>query len=248
MGTFAVAASPETIDRGTRLLASYAKDGEKKEETLLRIFDVAEAQQIRGTHPELAPVLKAVDQTINTLARQIDGIVAGQDQTIESLKKKLNEAIEAKTVALADAKEKTEAADAKMNEAEEKVKYAQEDALVAINEANAGRDQALRELEDARVIAKEKTASNELLLKQMASMEDDLKQAKEMSQMLRQRSEELNDLKVKYTLLENNFELQNQIHAAALDQLQAELENVKKLSEVENARIKAEYELMLLKK
>lgn len=247
MGTFAVAASPETIDRGTRLLASYAKEGEKKEETLLRIFDIAEAQQVRGTHPELAPVLKAVDQTINTLARQIDGIVAGQDQTIESLKKKLDEAIDAKVVALSDAREKTEAADLKMNEAEALANAAKEEAFAAIKAAKDEREQALRELEDARALAVEKTASNELLLKQMATMEDDLTKFKEVSQMLRQRSEELTDLKVKYNMIENNLELQTRLHEAALNQLRAELENVKKLAAAELEKVKAEYELKLAK-
>ena len=111
MANFAVAASAETIARGYKLIEAYLRKGEKQEAALVRIFDIAEKEMTRGTHPELEPQLKAVDGTIKTLIKQINGIVSGQDAQIEDVQSRLNAAIEERNAADETAKKAT--ADAK---------------------------------------------------------------------------------------------------------------------------------------
>ena len=96
MANFAVAASPETIEKANRIMEMYAQDGDKKEDILLRILDLAESESVKGTHPELEGSLRAVDGTIGVLIKQINGIVAGQDSQLSELKKRLEAALEAK--------------------------------------------------------------------------------------------------------------------------------------------------------
>ena len=186
MANFAVAASAETIERGNRLIEMYKQDGDKsKEETLKRIFDLAESESVRGTHPELEGPLKAADSTIATLIKQINGIVAGQDKQLEECKAKVDKAIADKNTALEEAKADKEAAAEREKAADEAIKKAEADIQMAetkaqgeIEKANNERDQALRERDDARTIADEKTASNDLLMRQMASMEESVEEFK----------------------------------------------------------------------
>ena len=191
MANFAVAASQDTIEKANRIMEMYAQDGDKKEDTLLRILALAEKETVRGTHPALEGSLKAVDSTIGTLIRQINGIVAGQDSQIAELKEKLDKAIEEKRTALESAKAQTEAAQAKSEAADAAIKLAQADAATAVEKANNERDQAIRERNDARTIAAEKTSSNDLLIRQMASMEADVNAH--------------NDLKIKYDALLSDY-------------------------------------------
>lgn len=60
MANFVVAASPETIEKANKIMEIYAQNGDKKEDTLLRILDLAEAESVKGTHPALEPNLKAI--------------------------------------------------------------------------------------------------------------------------------------------------------------------------------------------
>ena len=181
MPNFAVAASSTTIERGNKLLEMYSRDGEKKEDALLRILALAESEMVKGTHPEMEEKLKAVEETIGVLIKQVNGIVAGQDAQLADLKEKLDTAIEEKRGALEQAQKILEEAKIKEEEADKAIKQAsanmEEEKLKAqesIHTAEKERDQALRERDDARVIAEEKTASNNLLLKQMQGMELDV--------------------------------------------------------------------------
>ena len=124
----------------------------KKEDALIRIFDIAEKELVRGTHPELEEKLRSVDGTIEALIKQINGIVAGQDSKIDELKAKLNKAIEAKDFA---------------DEVSKK-------ASARVEEAIKERDKARQERDDARSIAAEKSRSNDLLFKQVNDMTSDL--------------------------------------------------------------------------
>ena len=65
-------------------IVSYINEADPKNEqrelALIRILEIANSEKARGTHPELEPVLAAVDQTIATLVKQINAVVAGQDK------------------------------------------------------------------------------------------------------------------------------------------------------------------------
>ena len=100
MANFAVAASQETIEKANKIMEIYAQNGDKKEDTLLRILDLAEAESVKGTHPALEPNLKAIEKTLGSLLKQINGIVAGQDTQLAEAKEKLDSAIEEKKAAL----------------------------------------------------------------------------------------------------------------------------------------------------
>ena len=64
--------------------------GEQQENAILRILDIAESDNIRGTHPELEGPLLAVEATISTLIKQLNGIAVGQDAKISRLQEALN--------------------------------------------------------------------------------------------------------------------------------------------------------------
>ena len=96
MANFAVAASPETIEKANKIMEIYAQNGDKKEDTLLRILDLAEAESVKGTHPALEPNLKAIEKTLGSLLKQINGIVAGQDIQLAEAKEKLEDKKEAR--------------------------------------------------------------------------------------------------------------------------------------------------------
>ena len=233
MPNFAVAASSTTIERGNKLLEMYSRDGEKKEDALLRILALAESEMVKGTHPEIEEKLKAVEETIGVLIKQVNGIVAGQDAQLADLKEKLDAAIEEKRGALEQAQKILEEAKIKEEEDDKAIKQAsanmEEEKLKAqesIHTAEKERDQALRERDDARVIAEEKTASNNLLLKQMQGMELDVEAYK--------------DLQEKYASLESEYSAMREV----LKEKERELDTQKKEArqEAEMAKIQVELE------
>lgn len=225
MANFAVAASQETIEKANKIMEIYAQNGDKKEDTLLRILDLAEAESLKGTHPVLEPNLKAIEKTIGTLIKQINGIVAGQDTQLAEAKEKLDTALEEKKAALELAKKETEEAQIKTQTAEETIKQAKIDittaastaqaeiaaikqqAKIDIEAANHKCEQAIRERDDARTIANEKTASNDLLLKQMSDMKEDLAAYKSLQEQYKSLQDNFAslqaDLKAKDTELSN---------------------------------------------
>ena len=181
MANFAVAASPETIEKANRIMEMYAQDGDKKEDILLRILDLAESESVKGTHPELEGSLRAVDGTIGVLIKQINGIVAGQDSQLSELKKRLEAALEAKqeitekaNSAIAEAQEKCAAATLQIEQADAAIAAEKEKAKEAIEKALADRDQYLRARDDAMAIADEKSASNDFLRKETSRLHNDL--------------------------------------------------------------------------
>lgn len=173
MANFAVAASQQTIETANKVMEMYAMDGDKKEDTLLRILNLAAKEAVKGTHPALEGKLNDVDSTITTLIKQIGGIVAGQDFQIADLKDRLEKALEEKQTALDKAKSETEAANAMAEQSSKDAQAAKQESASSIKQAQDERDQAVRERDDARAIAEEKTSSNNLLMRQMAALEAD---------------------------------------------------------------------------
>ena len=157
--------------------------GEQQENAILRILDIAESDNIRGTHPELEGPLLAVEATISTLIKQLNGIAVGQDAKISRLQEALNAAITEKEQAIAKAQidmdraqQNTDLANRLQKEAMDTMNKAEEDAAAQIEaikkettaqieKVMSEKEHACRERDDARTIANEKTASNDLLLK-----------------------------------------------------------------------------------
>lgn len=191
-----------TQERMQKVLESYKNSADdrrdQQENALIRILEIAENEVVRCTHPELEKSLLSVEETISTLIKQINGIATGQDGRIAALQENLNATIEEKQETQEKAQKAISAAQAKMQEASEIIKKAEEDSKVAQADAKAQIDamqqateakvqrmqndleQANRERDDARALAEEKSSSNNLLLKQMASMEADVTAYKEL--------------------------------------------------------------------
>lgn len=198
MANFAVAASAETIERAQKVLEMYGQPGGKKEDALNRIIDLAQKEAVKGTHPALEGKLTAIDGTIGTLIKQINGIVAGQDAQIADLNDRINTAIAEKNDAVDRAARVIQEADQRSSDAVEAIKRAEEqveqvkaeaeaaiqtaqkEAAQAVKEANTERDAAVKERDAAQTIAAEKTANNELLLTQMQQMQEDVEAYKKL--------------------------------------------------------------------
>lgn len=88
MANFAVAASPETIEKANKIMEIYAQNGDKKEDTLLRILDLAEAESIKGTHPALEPNLKAIERHLALFLNRL--MALWPDRILNWLKQKRN--------------------------------------------------------------------------------------------------------------------------------------------------------------
>ena len=191
-----------TQERFQKTLESYKNSADdrrdQQENALIRILEIAESEVVRVTHPELEKSLIAVEETIATLIKQINGIATGQDGRIAALQENLNATIEEKQETQEKAQKAISEAQEKIQEANEVIKKAEEDSRIAQAEAKAQIDamqqemevkiqqmqndleQANRECEDARALAEEKSSSNNLLLKQMASMEADVNAYKKL--------------------------------------------------------------------
>ena len=173
--------SADTQERLQKLIDQYRNEADQRrdqqENALIRILDIVESESTRGTHPALEPSLISIDSTISTLIKQVNGIVSGQDSEIEELKKRLDGAILERQAMADSVKSSLQEIEVKKAAAEEEIRKAQEEldagkteAATQIKAAQAERDQAIRERDDARTIAAEKSASNDLLLKQMSGM------------------------------------------------------------------------------
>ena len=249
MANFAVAASAETIERGNKVLETYGQAGGKKEDALIRIFDLAEKEAIKGTHPALESNLNAIDSTISTLIKQINGIVAGQDVQIQELGERLNAAIEEKNAAIASAAQSQKEAEQKLaeaaltqKEAAEQIKQTKDEAAKEIKEAIGQREAALRERDDARTIAAEKTASNDLLMKQMTTMQTDVEAHQALKVKYEDLKEQLTAAQLKIQMNELKFEKDC---AEAVMNKEREMQEQLRTCDRENAKLQAKIEQLL---
>lgn len=251
MANFAVAASQETIEKANKIMEIYAQNGDKKEDTLLRILNLAEAESVKGTHPALEPNLKAIEKTLNTLIKQINGIVAGQDTQLAEAKEKLDTALEEKKAALEQAKKETEEAQIKAQTAEETIKQSKIDittaastaqaeiaaikqqAKIDIEAANHKCEQAIRERDDARTIANEKTASNDLLLKQMSDMKQDLAAYKSLQEQYKSLQDSFSSLQADLKTKDSELSNQKKEFESSLNAAQADFERQKETLQVQ---------------
>lgn len=191
---------------------------------MLRLMEAAESEAVRGTHPELEEHLRAVDETISTLIKQINGVVSGQDLSVAELQRKLEAALSEKTQALAKAEALCEEAEKKIADAtlaEEKSaadKAAAEavfrsetekiraDAKNSVERAEMEASRAVQERDDARAIADEKSRSNDLLLSKMQAVQEDLEA---------------------YKVLQNQFHLLQEKHRSVEADLRNQIRNLR---------------------
>ena len=213
----------ETKDKLQQVLEKYKREDDEKQDqqelALARILEIADNDAVRGTHPELESSLREVDKTIATLIKQINGIVSGQDNIIFGLKKD-NQNI---TEKLENANIRTARADELIAEAEEKAKQAKEQAEKEIDSAMKERDSAIKGRMDAEELAAEKTTSNEFLLKQIAELEKEREEYKNMQSQFFKLKEELKEKEQKIK------EVEKEKAVAELKKEQAVIEVERKL-------------------
>lgn len=179
MGNFAVNANQELVERGKRVLDRYKKEGETQADALARIFDLAEQEEVRGTHPELAGSLRSIDSTIATLVKQLNGLASGQDGKIEELRNMLEKTAEERDAAKEEA-EKARALSA---------------------QAAKEKNEAIKERDTAKRAAEDQTKINSLLAQQVAGTEDlkaQVKDLMEQNRLLREKLDQTTDEFMQY--------------------------------------------------
>ena len=226
MANFAVAADPEAILKANQVMEMYEQKGDRKQDTLLRIMAVAEANSVKGTHPELAESLGMIEGTINTLIEQINGIAAGQDNHIRTLNEKLEKAMTDSDTALesvrkerAEMQEHLAQADSEVQAARKQMKESEEKSAVEIAALVKERDQALRERDDARTISQEKTSLNSLYKNQIRTYEEALQDYRQLQENYKTVQNEYRDLQARLssaelTIAANETEYRHSLEAA----------------------------------
>ena len=230
--------------------------GEQQENAILRILDIAESDNIRGTHPELEGPLLAVEATISTLIKQLNGIAVGQDAKISRLQEALNAAITEKEQAIAKAqidmdraqqntdlanRLQKEAMDT-MNKAEEaaaQIEAIKKETTAQIEKVMSEKEHACRERDDARTIANEKTASNDLLLKKMTGMEADLEKYKDLQEQYKELQDKFSALQSQ--LNESKLRAEIDKERAVMDKEREMQERIRE-ADRENAKLQAKIE------
>ena len=202
-------------------IVSYINEADPKNEqrelALIRILEIANSEKARGTHPELEPVLAAVDQTIATLVKQINAVVAGQDNTIAELKSQLSDAVALKNKLRDEADEQVTEAKSKLKEAE------------CMAAANADViEQATKEVEEVDTVVKlaaEKDVTIANLKEKLASAEEKMIEYAKMVEMENNNQGRIQELERALLESEKNHELE-------MHELQSEMKQ--KLSEAES--------------
>jgi len=230
--------------------------GEQQENAILRILDIAESDNIRGTHPELEGPLLAVEATISTLIKQLNGIAVGQDAKISRLQEALNAAITEKEQAIAKAQidmdraqQNTDLANRLQKEAMDTMNKAEEDAAAQIEaikkettaqieKVMSEKEHACRERDDARTIANEKTASNDLL-KKMTGMEADLEKYKDLQEQYKELQDKFSALQSQ--LNESKLRAEIDKERAVMDKEREMQERIRE-ADRENAKLQAKIE------
>ncbi len=115
------------------------------------------------------------------MIKQINGIVSGQDLKVAELTDQLNAAVSEKQVALEAAKTDMDAANLLKSNVQKEIEDIRKVSQAQIAKAEQERDAAIRERDDARTIAAEKTKNNELLKQQIEEMKIDFDQKLEIA-------------------------------------------------------------------
>lgn len=247
----------ETKDKLQQVLEKYKREDDEKQDqqelALMRILEIADNDVVRGTHPELESSLKDVDKTIATLIKQINGIVSGQDNIIFGLRKDNQDIAEKLEKIEASAKERVESANIRTARADELIAVAEEKAKQTKEQAEKEIDSAMKEIDsamkerdaaikgrlDAEELAKEKTANNEFLLKQVAELKKEAEEYKKMQNQFLELKEELKEKEREIKEIEKEA-----IQKAETEKAVAELKKEQAVIEIER-KLRKEYQEQL---
>lgn len=194
--------------------------GDQQEMAFRRILSIANDDIVRATHPQLEPALRVIDQTIATLIKQINGIVAGQDGCIDNLKEDLEKAIDQKNQIKENADKQIEEAKEKVRGAEQMSAEATKTAAQATREAEAAKEQA----DTAIKLASEKDKTINGLAEKLAEAEDKLSGYAELEKAEKDAQDRVKELEHKLADLQKD-------HAVEVRELKSDME--RKISDAE---------------
>lgn len=212
-----------TKERLSNVIDKYKDDNvaksDQQEAALIRILDIAESESVKGLHPELEGSLSAIDETLNSLIKQINGIVAGQDQVIWQARKERDEAILKKDRVLESIKGK-----------EEKLIEEQKKMQVDLASAHADRLKAIQKLEDAKAF--------------LTSREENIKYVDQDNERLKNECDNLTIRLDKFEKENENLQieinrLKNELMSAELEKEKAVIAKERELRDVYNEKLRA---------
>lgn len=155
MATFAVNASDDTVKALSELMDGMAQEGEKKADTLQRIFRIA-AQNADGETLKHSGVdVSALDAAQENIRAMFVAAVTGREQIVENCNAKIAEIRDKKDALETDLRAKITAAEEAKAQAEQEAADASKTAAQAISDAKAARDAA--EANAALAAEKDKT-------------------------------------------------------------------------------------------
>ena len=227
MANFAVAASEEIINQGNALLERLAQPGERKADTLGRLFDMVANEIDEQTMRQGGIDIQALDASLANIRNMFLASVSGKEQIATEKDAKIAEIKALKDQLEADLRTQLTAAKTEKEQAEKISESAAKAAAQAVKDAEAAKEQA--ETATQLVAEKDKTistlADKLTIAESKAAGYDNLKTEKE-------------DLQEKCKDLERQLESGKQ----AADQA---LQTAKKEAEHKIATLKADYERKL---
>ena len=142
MSTFAVNASDETIAKLTGIMDIFAQEGEKKADTLQRIFAIA-SKHVDGETMQAGGVdVAALDASLENIRAMFVAAVSGREQILENCNARIAEIRDRKDRLEADLQAKITAAEEARAQAEKKEKAAAQAEAQALKEAEAAKKAA----------------------------------------------------------------------------------------------------------
>lgn len=184
MGNFAVAASDEIIRKGNDLLDKVSEPGDRKQDALNHIFDMAISLLDDDAMKNGGVDVEALDASIASIRSQFLALIDGKRQIIARKDALLQEEKVSRAQKEAELKDQIETARVYQEAAEKAAQDAEKDAEQARRDADAARDQAassaslidekdkrIHTLEGLLAAAEEKTASCEKLQKDKSEAE-----------------------------------------------------------------------------
>lgn len=227
MANFAVAAPEEVINQGNALLERLAQPGERKADTLGRIFDMV-SEEIDGQTMKQGGVdVQALDASLNNIRAMFLAAVSGKEQIVTEKDAKIAEIKALKDQMEANLREQLTAAKTEKEQAEKISESAAKAAAQSVKEAEAAKEQA----ETAIHLAAEKDKTIGTLADKLAAAEG--------------KASEYDNLKSeKEKLQERCKDLERQLEAEKAAGQQA-LKDAEKEADHKIATLKAEYERKL---
>ncbi|MGN0513117.1 MAG: hypothetical protein ACI4GD_02475 [Lachnospiraceae bacterium] len=181
MANFAVAASEEVINQGNELLERLAQPGERKADTLSRLFSIV-SDQIDGQAMKQGGVdVQALDASLANIRTMFLASVSGKEQIVAEKDSKIAEIKALKDQLEADLRAQLTATKTEKEQAEKVSEAAAKAAAQAVKDAETAKEQA----ETANNLALEKDKTIGTLADKLAAAEekasgyDDLKAEKE---------------------------------------------------------------------